>query len=116
MKKISILCFLLLFLTVGCNLFEEKTGTLIMNCDGDIKEFEIKKDTIFHCDLLGESYYFEVTNVTNTYAVITTRNDGLSNGPGIWESEHKWKVYGDSELSIHTNTTDTQGKVTLKLK
>ena len=106
---------LILFFTSGC-VFDEKTTTLSMNCNGQESTIEAKKEVEFSCTLLQEEYKFKVTNVTNNYVVIKTSSDGLSSGPGIWESEHKWKVEKEVGLTIHTNSTDYQEEVSFNWK
>lgn len=115
MKKILLLMTLTLLFTSGC-VFEEKTATLAMDCNGDVSTIEAKKGETFTCKLLSEEYKFKVTNVTDNHVVIKTSSDGLSSGQGIWESEYKWKVEKDDALIIHTNSTDYQEKVSFNWK
>lgn len=115
MKKIMLIIILTLFFTSGC-VFDEKTATLAMDCNGEASTIEAKKGVEFQCELLTEVYKFKVTNVTNTYVVIKTNQDGISSGAGIWDSEYKWKVEKDDALIIHTNSTDYQEKLILNWK
>ena len=116
MKKIGFIAILVLLLTCGCGLFQEKSTTLHMNCNGNEEDIVVSRNTKMKCTLGGEEYIFTVTNVTNNYVVIKTPGDGLSSGGGIWESEHKWKVDKNDGLTIHTNSTDYQEKVIFNWK
>ena len=109
MKKVLIILFLVILL-LGCdNKIEEQ---IEMNCNDTVTKITIKENDKLSCKLLGEEYIFTIDKISDDKIVVSTDNYGLDSKSSLINKEKEWTVKKGELLTLHTQSTDYQEKVT----
>lgn len=113
MKKIFL--FIVILLIVGCSK-ESKTIKISMQCNGIVSEFEVKKNDLLSCKLLGEDYEFKVKKVTNDEIYIEANKFGLGEEYNFEKNEKQFVLKKNNELNLVTQSLDYQENVSFMWK
>ena len=111
MKKIiiGIFALVLCFTVVGCG--NKGKGQLLINCDSEEMTVDVKKNGSFECKLLGKTYKFEITKITDKKITIETSEYGLAQASDegsidLLAKEKEFTITDGKETIIEPQATD----------